>query len=45
MAYIIRILRGFNKTSLYSLLLLVVIALLSWFGVCSKGNLYYIEFE
>jgi len=44
-AYIIRILRGFNKTSSHSLLQLAVIDLLCWLKVCGKGNLYYIKFK
>jgi len=44
-AYIIWILRGFNVISLYSLLQLAVVALLYWFKVRGKGNLYCFEFE
>jgi len=44
-AYITRILRGFNVSSSHSLLRLVVITLLYWFKVYSKGNSYYIKFK
>jgi len=44
-AYIIQNLRGFNVTSLYSLLQLAVVALLYWFKVCGKDNLYYFKFK
>jgi hypothetical protein len=40
-----RILRGFNISSLYSLLQLAVIALSYWFKAYNKGNLYYIKFK
>ena len=44
-AYILQILRGFIITFLYSLLRLIIVALLYWLKVCGKGNLYYIKFK
>jgi len=44
-ACIIRILRGFNVSSLHSLLRLAVVVLLYWFKVYGKGNLYYVKFK
>jgi len=44
-ACIIQILRGFNISSLHSLLQSAVVVLLYWFKVRGKGNLYYVKFK